>query len=692
MFGYSVLGIAWTWPLALHLIDGVIQHHPVPIDAGQNLWMLWWARYALLNGHNPFSTQYLFYPDTIDLFWQTLGLPNALMVFPVLAAFGPILAFNLIELLSFGLSGYFVYRIGRSIFESRIIALLSGFIFAFSPYHMQPIYSGSLEIAAIHWIALYVLMLMRALARPSAWNIVGAAVVLIVTTLSSHYYGLFCAVYTAAHVGLALLFFRQWRSRWRALSSAVAIGLLWIGLLIPFVWPPGELGSAVLHDWYERQVFHSAELIDFVAPNVLHPLWGDLAFTWLSRRHPFGPESGAGAGIVVYLLALWGVVKYGRAAWPWFVLTLVMAVLALGPELTFGGEASGVPLPFRGLDYLGPFRNSSRPSRIIAVMMLPLSINAGFGLQALVTAVWHRRRLIWSVAGGLIVAEYLVKPWNILHFDVDPFYIAINDDRIAGAILELPPLNDDGRYMVNQLCHGRPLVGGYLARAPVNSLVAYPSVTHHLWEATPVAPDIFEYDAASELATLGIRFVTLHRASLDETSAAQVRQTLSTPAIALVTASDQLEGYAIDPQAARPLLLPTTGWHDVESDGQRRWRWIGDEARARIFAPSHAALSLAFGATAYQAPHKLRLRLNDMLIGEFTVTVDAQRPIHLSFVVPPGQHELSFESEAFLAPDGRRLSLRISNVQMSSTTLATPSARSLEPPPVVPSLEGPPCE
>ncbi|HMQ35612.1 MAG TPA: hypothetical protein PKD53_33195, partial [Chloroflexaceae bacterium] len=74
LLGFLALGVALTWPLALHMGEGAIQVGTIPIDAGQNIWNLWWARAALLAGANPFITPYLFYPGSVNLFYQTLGL------------------------------------------------------------------------------------------------------------------------------------------------------------------------------------------------------------------------------------------------------------------------------------------------------------------------------------------------------------------------------------------------------------------------------------------------------------------------------------------------------------------------------------------------------------------------------------------------------------------------------------------
>lgn len=76
------------------------------MDSGQGVWNLWWARESLLRGWNPLVTNYVYYPQQINLLYQTLSLPNALLALPALLALGPVAAFNAVALLSFALGGY----------------------------------------------------------------------------------------------------------------------------------------------------------------------------------------------------------------------------------------------------------------------------------------------------------------------------------------------------------------------------------------------------------------------------------------------------------------------------------------------------------------------------------------------------------------------------------------------------------
>lgn len=688
--GYLILSLIYTWPLVLRLDTTVVQRTVTPIDTGQNIWNLWWVSSSLLSWHNPFFTRYLFFPEALTLFWQTLGLPNALLVFPILVFFGPIAAYNVVVILSFVVSGFLTFILVKRILRDNAAAFISGLIFAFAPYHAQPVLSGSLEIAAVYWIPLYLLSLVRLFERPTAVRAVLSAAALWLTMLSSHYYGLFCAVLTVLYLGLVCLRTEGWWARQRLVTYTAAVIILWIGLLLPLIWPLDQLPDVVLEDWRARQIFHSAELIDFLVPNVLHPVWGSWSAALMERIHPAGFEAGASVGLVVWVLLFAAVRRYRQARSPWLVLTMVFAVLALGPELMVAGKPTGIPLPFSILDLVSPFRNSSRPIRMLPVMMAPLSVVAGYGVCAILKRYPARRRLIATALAGTILFEYAVQPWPLSQLTVDPLYTSLNRDPQPGAVLELPPRSDDSMYMLNQLCHGRPLAGGYLARTPEYPLSVRASAVRQLWNEQPPSSDIVAYDAAAELATLGIRFVVLHLPEIRDSHLAYLHDILATPGISLYRVTDTLEIYAVDLRAARAVILPVSGWFEPETDGRRTWRWIGSMATVDLETPSEQAMTLSFIAEAYEEPRRLRVEIDQRLHSDFSIPAGSGQLISLSFVAPAGTRRMVLRSTTARSPEGRELSISISDIQLRTTELA-PAAGVANIPPVIPSAARPPC-
>jgi len=697
LLGYLLLGVLFTWPLAVHLHDSVIQKGDLPVDAAQGVWNLWWTRSALLAGENPFVTRMLFHPATLNLVYQTLSLPNALLTLPVLLAVGPVAAFNTVVLLSFGLGGYWAYRLARALTLDRFAALVAGFVFVFTPYHVQRVWSGPMELIATHWLALYAVLLARALARRTPASVGGAALALVATTLASQYYGLYAAVYTAFHVTLAALLAPR-AARWSTFLSGAAIGALWVALLLPLLLWAGGLGVAVLEDWYARQVYHSVALVDLLSPNVRHPLWGSAAEAWLGRRHPFGPEAGAGLGLGVAILAGVALWRRWRRAWPWALLALLMLLLAMGPQLRATAAESAVPGPFLLLDLFGPFRNSSRPAIFIALMLIPVAALVAEGMAALRVPAPERAGnggFPWApFLAALVLIESLVAPWPLMRLRAAPESLALNADPLPGAVLDLPPRLNDSVGLLNQICHGRPIMGGYLARIPFYPIVAAASATRGLWLASEPPPDITPLDPAAELASLGTRFVVLDLTQLPRVDQRRLREQLAVPGISRFSASDTREIYAVDPGAARPVVVPGAGWYEAEREGARRWRWMGQRAELLLLAREQAVVTLNWRATAYGAPRPLRLWLDDRRLIELTVpAAPYDRSIALRLILPPGQTTLALESLAEEVADGRRLSLSLSELHLTALPVnpAWAATAPLDIPPTRPAITAPPC-
>ncbi|MEN9935782.1 MAG: hypothetical protein RLZZ387_2361 [Chloroflexota bacterium] len=713
--GYLALAVLVTWPLALDLQGAAVQKGDIPVDAGQGIWNLWWARESLLRGWNPYLTRHIYFPQPVNLFYQTLSLPNALLVFPVLWAFGPVAAFNAVGLLSFVLGGTLAYGVARTL-VGPAAALLGGFVYAFSAYHMQLAVGGPMEMVAIHWIPFYVLVLMRALRHPTLLGWLAAASALTLTTLASSYYGLFLAVYTAAHAGLVILGRRPvaacgW---WRAPLGAALLYAVWAGALLLFTGAPRDLDASLMGDWYERQVFQAAALVDYLALNPLHPVWGAWSAATVSALSPAGAESGAAIGYTVYALAALGLLRR-RDARPWGALALLAFLLSLGPELKLTAEPTGVPLPYALLDLLAPFRNSTRPNYWIGVLMLPLSVLAACGSQALLGArktsnegratrveggratVFGLRSSVfglWSLVFALLLFELWPRPLPLLPLAADPLYAAMAADALPGAVLELPARTNDSRAMVSQLCHGRPLAGGYLARTPDYPPINGASAVRRLWFAEPGQPDIFAHDPAGELATLGVRYVTIDVDQISRGRAGRLRSLLEAPGVALAAATPGLEVYAVDPGAARPAVLPGAGWYEPESDGTRVWRWMRGAAELRLLARAPARVALELPVTAYGRARALQITLGGTLLAEMQApAAPASSVVRLLLVLPAGEHRLTLRSEAERAPDGRQISLSVGPVRLTGGALPTePGQRVVAAPPTlggVPRLCGP---
>ncbi|NJM08037.1 hypothetical protein HC891_20370 [Candidatus Gracilibacteria bacterium] len=79
---YTLLALVVTFPLVLNLGTRVVANEPGQTDAFLGVWNVWWTAQAITDLRDPYFTPLLFHPQGLDLFWQTLSLPQGLLALP----------------------------------------------------------------------------------------------------------------------------------------------------------------------------------------------------------------------------------------------------------------------------------------------------------------------------------------------------------------------------------------------------------------------------------------------------------------------------------------------------------------------------------------------------------------------------------------------------------------------------------
>jgi hypothetical protein len=170
------------------------------------------------------------------------------------------------------------------------------------------------------------------------------------------------------------------------------------------------------------------------------------------------------------------------------------------------------------------------PGRWALFMALALSVLIGFLLTFLNQK--HPRWQPWLIGIGLLVyIELIAIPVKLDDrlVTMPKFYrrLAQQTSSQSGAILDVPydlygAIGPACNYMVYQIVHQRPIVSGYISRAPqsaVRMLDGYPFVRQlrgRLYgDSEPVNfTEASIYQGLSELRTLGVEYVILHKTEL----------------------------------------------------------------------------------------------------------------------------------------------------------------------------------
>ena len=93
------------------------------------------VRHSIVEGHSPYWTDYLYYPDGISLRRHTLSPVNSIVVAALGPALGSHAAFSVLLLAHFALSGWVFSLLARAVTGSVAGGVLGGLLFSFSPFH-----------------------------------------------------------------------------------------------------------------------------------------------------------------------------------------------------------------------------------------------------------------------------------------------------------------------------------------------------------------------------------------------------------------------------------------------------------------------------------------------------------------------------------------------------------------------------
>src|SRR5689334_8219297 len=145
---YTALTFVLTFPLSVTANRTLPADDP---DAHLFMWTLAWDVHAFV--HQPLSIfdANIFYPSRNSLALSENLLGSAIVAAPVLWLTGnPVLAVNVVSLLSCILCGLGVWVLARRLGMSTAAALLAGVIFAFAPPRFFRF--SQLHLTAVQWI------------------------------------------------------------------------------------------------------------------------------------------------------------------------------------------------------------------------------------------------------------------------------------------------------------------------------------------------------------------------------------------------------------------------------------------------------------------------------------------------------------------------------------------------------------
>ena len=529
---YSLASLLLTWPLATRIAT----HVPGDgIDNPALAWNLWWIKARLVDQLNldVFHVGWMFHPIDINLAFFTLTPLNGLLSIPLQTAADLIIANNVILLSSFVLGSYGTFLLALHIqnrippFSHRgraesgssgiggvttLVALTAGLVYGFASAKLFYAALGQFNIASSQWIPFVVLYIVRlgdsTSVRTASRDGAMAGLFMVMQAWAELTYASFLLVFFALYVlWWTLVRFgdraagqmgRHDRASIRAFAAGLgAAALVFIVGLSPYL-------AAMLPDMATEGDFFasgggfanvfSADLMGYLAPTRLHPLFGDIA-----AGLPFPNDKGQHiyVGYTLLLLAALGIVAHGVRAsrqkrgnqiWFWLFAALVFWLLTLGLQIRWAGSELPIPGPFALVSRLPFFSGNRYPSRYSVMLLACVSALSVYGLRFVTDLVASRdtdeaRTLGWvpvlvGAFAALFVFEHISIPLPLTDFRVPPIYQTIAADPDDFTIMELPTGWRNGARVLGksdilimmqqwyQTEHGKRRLGGNTSRNP----------------------------------------------------------------------------------------------------------------------------------------------------------------------------------------------------------------------------------
>jgi hypothetical protein len=426
-----------------------------------------------------FFTNMIRFPEGTPLYYHSFAYPKVFAIAALTKAVGVslptlLLLQNISLLISFPLAGLGAFYLIRHLTNDIAGALIGSFVFAFNPSHVEHVMHHA-GVSSIEFIPFFVLSYLLSIERKSLswWGL--AIVFYTLAALSCWYYLFYIAYFMLFHTAYVAIRDRALPKGWSLLSPiACSAGIIVVltPLLIPMV--RQAMGPIPVYGKDVSNV-HVADVFGYVVFPPVH-LLGSLTQGIYSQLTGNRWEQTVYLGLVSLIILVWRSFSANQSDRGLFTYTLcgmaVFGVLASGSYLHVLGNGT-IPMPDALLSKLPFFKSVRVPSRAIVFTYLFLAIAIGHA----VALAWQHStrplsRCVAAVIAALIVLDFYPAQLSFTPVSCSRGLAVIRDDPERGfGVLNLPSGgNENNAYMLQQICHGRPIAQGQTSRSLVVTL------------------------------------------------------------------------------------------------------------------------------------------------------------------------------------------------------------------------------
>ena len=407
------------------------------------LWSLRWWPFALSHWTNPLFSSQIGAPHGYDLSWASTTPSVDLLMWPVTAAFGVVLAYNVVLLLVPPLSAWAAFVAARRLTGRFWAALLAGAVYGFCPYELTHNWQGQPNLTVIALFPLMVYLVLRwwdgTLGRTAFVIWMTLAMALEFYTFNEAF-----AEMTAVWAGALVIGFAV---AGRAARRTVA-RLAWLTAVAyagAVVLSAPYLVYSLSHDQgalTRQSPAFSLPLIRLIVPTSQQMFGVAPLIAYSDSIGRGGIENYVGIPLLVILLVMAVYAWRSRLNRLLAIGFVFVIALAVGPSLVVTSVRHAYPLPWGGLWSL-PIARSAEPSRFIVFGVLALALALALWLSAPAKG-WPLRAARWGL--GLLAVAAIISDTPTSYPAVNPFPYSSRPPATIRPVNQLPAFITDGLY------------------------------------------------------------------------------------------------------------------------------------------------------------------------------------------------------------------------------------------------------
>ena len=284
---FIILSATLTYPLVLQLTSSISGFTQTD-EPYEVLWNFWRINYSHHNNLDLKFSNLIAYPFGVDF---TQSFPRVylwdMMTFLFGISMNPPLAYNIQILISYILSGFFMYLLVFYSTKNKAASIFSGIIFTFCPQHFVRSWQH-IGLAYFQWMPLYLLTLFRLKETPDFKNyLMATGALLLLASFDTHYF--YFMLITTLLFAIFILFYRiklieNIKGNLRFIKYLMLAGFSTIVLTLPQYYlylekifkrmPQQASAWNPFQRNFQDLFIQSAKPLSYILPSTEHPMFG----------------------------------------------------------------------------------------------------------------------------------------------------------------------------------------------------------------------------------------------------------------------------------------------------------------------------------------------------------------------------------------------------------------------------------